>query len=355
MVHRRVIGSLVIVPVASILIAGIALVSSVLIFQFATTSFAIKPLAVNSFPVSSERVKKVSLFVVGDVMLDRNVADKIRTAKDDGYPFRLIASDKRFSGADVRIMNLEGPVTDKRLPPEKSIDFAFPSSHVAMLRAVGFDAASQANNHGWDQGASEADASRSRLREGGIVAFGDEVQEGSVSLQMMRVRSRSIALVGFNETSNILDEKAAASVMSAARGADTVIVFMHWGEEYRDHPTDRQKSRAAWLVDHGASIVIGGHPHWTQGIEIIKGRLIVYSLGNFVFDQNWSDETRKGLAIELSLSDNEIGIDLLPVWIEQSQPRFLEGEEFQSRLREISLISDVSLKDQIQQGRITVP
>ena len=131
--------------------------------------------------------------------------------------------------------------------------------------------------------------------------------------------------------------------------------MMHWGEEYQDQPSTRQQTLAAWLIDHGADAVIGGHPHWVQGISSHNGKPILYSLGNFVFDQDWSQETNEGLAIGLLASDRETVIELYPVTIKKSQPRFLDGSDRTARLRDLSSISDASFAQQILGGRIVFP
>lgn len=310
----------------------------------------------SEFPEPLPRTEPVSLLFVGDIMLDRTVASRIRAAHDDRYPFFKIVDDARFTDADMRIMNLEGPVTDARRPPEKTIDFMFDPRFVKVLKEVGFDAASQANNHSLDQGRAGADDSRRRLMEGGFITFGDEVRDDEVALATTTVRGRRLSFVGFNSASDKIDDAAADATMKLARrSADTVVAFMHWGEEYRNHPLPKEEDRARWLIDRGADMVIGSHPHWVQSISTYKGRPIVYSLGNFVFDQDWSAETKKGLAIRARISDAAITFDLYPVQIDQSQPHFVEGSVLESRLRDLASLSDPSLTHQIQQGSVSFP
>jgi poly-gamma-glutamate synthesis protein (capsule biosynthesis protein) len=146
-----------------------------------------------------------------------------------------------------------------------------------------------------------------------------------------------IALVGFNTTDNALDEMAASSTLTLARQeSDKVIVFMHWGLEYRHMPPDIVREQAHWLIDHGADIVIGGHPHWVQGVEKYEGKPIVYSLGNFIFDQYFSKETQQGLAVVLTLNKEGTQLDLIPLRSEQSQPFLAEGAK-KSRPRRVHL------------------
>jgi hypothetical protein len=91
------------------------------------------------------------------------------------------------------------------------------------------------------------------------------------------------------------DEQVIADIRAArAAGADHVIPFMHWGWEKSTQPDDRQRSLARRLIDEGASLVVGSHPHVTQGAEIYRGKPIVYSLGNFVFDGFDYENARRG-------------------------------------------------------------
>lgn len=307
-------------------------------------------------PAAPDATRSASFVFVGDLMLDRYVLERINQAGDDAYPFQQIMHDARFTAADAQIANLEGPLTGVRRPPVKSIDFAFDPRFAVVLRQIGFDAVSQANNHTLDQGRAGQEDSRRFLQAAGIEVFGDELEEGNTSLAALMVNGRRISLVGFNSVSDKVDGKSAADVMQKARQtADSVVVFMHWGEEYRSRPTRSQEEFGRWLIDNGASIVIGSHPHWTGGIAVYKGKPIVYSLGNFVFDQNWSKETMQGLAIKVLLSDKETQIELNPVQIDKSRPHFVDGTEREKRLREIAALSDPSLTGQILQGRITLP
>ena len=312
----------------------------------------------NSLPVAASRVDSASIVFVGDVMLDRNVATRIRKAGTDTYPFQKISTDPRFTDADLRVMNLEGPVTVRRAAPDKGeVDFMFDPRFIPVLKSVGFGAASQANNDELDQGRAGADDSRRRLLAGGFLVFGDETRDDdAVSVATTTINGRRIAFVGFNDVSAKIDDAAASSTLAWARAsADTVIAVVHWGTEYQDHPTRAVQQRAHWLIDHGVDVVIGGHPHWTQGVSSYKGKPILWSLGNFVFDQDFSVETRQGLAVRLLVSDTETSIELNPVQIDLSQPRFLDGTERENRLKELASLSDASLMHQVMQGKVTLP
>lgn len=296
----------------------------------------------------------ITLLFVGDIMLDRQVAERSQKAKNLAYPFQKLP-ERWFEQVDYAIANLEGPVTDKRRPPEKTIDFQFDPAVIPILKEQGIDAVSQANNHALDQGRIGAQDSRARLQAAGLLVFGDQVQDDEIALATTTIRGKKFAFVGFNTTDNPLDLNAASSTLDLAHtSADHVIVYMHWGPEYKNRPPDSIIKEAQWLIDHGADIVIGGHPHWVQGIELYKNKPIVYSLGNFIFDQDFSRETKEGLAMKITIEENQLLLEPIPLQINLSQPSVVEGEGRDKRLKELSAISDPFLKEQILAGRIVI-
>ena len=303
--------------------------------------------AVDTLTVSGTR-----LLFVGDIMLDRNVATRSRAAGRLSYPFERLPSGW-FASHDLAIANLEGPVTDQRRPPEKSIDFQFDPAVIPILKAQGIDAVSQANNHALDQGRIGSDDSRTRLLAAGFLTFGDQVRDDRIALATTTVNGVRLAFVGFNTTDNPLDREAASTTLALARqNADQVIVFMHWGSEYKDRPDPSTIETAHWLIDHGTDLVIGAHPHWVQGFSVYKGKPIAWSLGNFIFDQDWSAETRQGLALAVTVKGDAIELESIPLQIDVSQPRLVEGEIKVSRLERLAEISDEPLREQVRAGTI---
>lgn len=323
-----------------------------------TTQHTVPFLASNPVPwqdagIDTPTTHSTRVLFVGDIMLDRKVGQHIRDSHDSMYPFRKLP-DGWFNTFDYAVANLEGPVTDQRRPPVKSIDFMFDPSVVSTLKLEGIDAVSQANNHALDQGAVGFEDSRRRLQAGGLLVFGHEVQDGDIALATTTVNGLKLAFLGFNTTDNPLDEQAATAVIAKAKAqADRVVVFMHWGIEYKNHPTPEMVDRAHWFIDHGVDVVIGGHPHWVQGMESYKGHPIVYSLGNFIFDQDFSEQTQEGLSIVLTFNDREVDVQPVPVHLDASQPRVVAGEELAQRLKKLADISDAGLRQQIEAGMVT--
>jgi len=137
-----------------------------------------------------------------------------------------------------------------------------------------------------------------------------------------------------------------SAVQKAKSEADFIVVTMHAGTEYTREPTKLQTSFSHAAIDAGADIVFGAHPHWTQGIESYQGKYIFYSLGNFVFDQEFSPETKNGLTVDVSLTKKESkttlnSLTLHPILIENyGQPRLLTGEAKTQALTDIGQKED---------------
>jgi poly-gamma-glutamate synthesis protein (capsule biosynthesis protein) len=110
-----------------------------------------------------------------------------------------------------------------------------------------------------------------------------------------------------------------------------VIPYFHWGIEYTKDPTAEQQRIARAAIDAGADMVLGNHPHWTQGIETYKGRLLIYSFGNFIFDQDWSRPTMEGMLLHLYWRGTTLaGIRFVPVIdVDRCQPRIMTPAEAQ--------------------------
>ena len=305
-------------------------------------------------PTKKETISTYLLFV-GDIMLDREVANRMRRSGDAAYPFEKLPPGW-VASFDYSVANLEGPITDKRLPPVKTIDFQFSPDNVPVLKALGFDAFSQANNHALDQGNAGYADSVSRLSEGGFLVFGHQVQDGEIALATTTLNGLHISFLGFNTTDNALDREQAVRVLQeAGEMSDKVIVLMHWGREYQDRPQAKEVELADLLIDHGADAIIGGHPHWEQGFSVYKGKPIAWSLGNFVFDQDWSTRTKEGLAISLMFQADETDMELFPLFIEKSQPKLVEGIELEKRLNRLAEVSDAALAPQIREGVLRFP
>ncbi|WP_374487503.1 CapA family protein [Zoogloea sp.] len=259
------------------------------------------------------RADAVRLIFAGDVMLDDGPGRLIAAGGDPLHPFALVLAE-----ADYRIANLECSVSTLGAPiPDKIYTFRAAPATLRVLDGR-FDALALANNHSGDYGPEAFLDTLQRLEGAGFAAFGGgrNLHEAHRPLWIDRKGLR-IAVLAYNEYKPRAfeagprhpgvawseDEDVVADIRAArAAGADLVIPFMHWGWEQEPEPGLRQRSLARRMIDAGADLVVGGHPHVTQGAEYYKGRLIVYSLGNFVFD-GFDDQpaARRGWLLRLTL------------------------------------------------------
>lgn len=293
-----------------------------------------------------------SLLFVGDTMLGRHVETLMRT-QGNTYPFELI--EQALRGVDLLIANLEGPITSAHVQtPDFSTSFDFASSVADVLTLYGFDIVSLANNHTLDQGASNYNYTREILDEHEILHAGHATQIADWSRTSTEVRGTSVEFIAVNLTFPYSERDSAFDLVAeAAQDPEAlVIVNVHWGQEYVLTSNQSQQEFAHALVDAGADVVIGHHPHVVQEIETYMGKLIFYSLGNFIFDQYWSSATQQGLAVGLAVADDELTFTLLPLQSVRSQPSLMTLAQTSAWLEDLATRSSSELQDQIKSGII---
>lgn len=287
----------------------------------------------------------------GDIMLDRNVA-KAMGASGTAYLFDRIAGEGK--GIDPRIdltvANLEGPFAATRIKTTKSIAFRFDPKFAGELKNLGFDAVSLANNHTLDMGWANVDFTHKTLDEAGLPHFGDQLRESKDFTYVANVAGRTVAFVGFNNTDHVMDLKKISAVLADAKSrASTTIVMMHWGTEYERISNANQRSFAHFLIDEGVAAVIGAHPHVIEEAELYKGRPIFYSLGNFVFDQYFSQDTQEGLSVGFIFQNGELAsVHAFPLYSEKSKVFLMEGarrDDFYAWLNKNSRLGEKTFEE----------
>jgi poly-gamma-glutamate synthesis protein (capsule biosynthesis protein) len=260
-------------------------------------------------------------------MLSRAVGSRMETQKDWSLPFRLIADTLR--SADLRYCNLECPVSDRGRNLHHLYSFRADPRAIEGLKATGFDVVSQANNHAYDWGPEALLDSLERLRAAGIrpVGAGQNILAAHYPL-LVNVGSLRIAFLAYV---NVDPKEAAAGVdrpgvawLDPAQAledirfarplADLVIVCPHWGVEYALKPSRDQVALAHQMIDAGADMIVGSHPHVVQPLENYHDHWIAYSLGNFIFDQQ-NPTTHRGLMLKAAVRDKRI-INVSPLAID---------------------------------------
>jgi poly-gamma-glutamate synthesis protein (capsule biosynthesis protein) len=313
--------------------------------------------------VSVPEIHKVRMIAVGDMMLDRSVYLHTLAAKDYNFPFARIS--EFLQSADLTVGNLEGAITDNVSIANgeggNRFYFTFNPQFVEPLR-VNFDVLSLANNHSLNFKEDGLQQSRDYLGNAHINYFGDPLNRvGNIST-IVEKNGITFGFVGFHELVETGFENVVAEIKNLEDQVDFTIIYPHWGYEYvTTNPSNPQRSEARAMIDAGADMIIGAHPHVIQPLEIYKDKLIFYSLGNFIFDQYFSEETQQGLALDIAFTKVEDTIDfdvkLVPIRVsEKSQPYLATSPEREQILSAIAKYSQVSTSTQemVLQGSISV-
>jgi poly-gamma-glutamate synthesis protein (capsule biosynthesis protein) len=310
-----------------------------------------------------------TLVAGGDIMLDRGVAQTLKIrGKGADFPFAGGTADitsryccssfgwelprtTRTGGAgamrhlltkaDLAIANFENPAPDAFRYHTSGTVFSADPKLIAGLAAAGIDWVGIANNHIRDAGGVGILQTIANLKSHGIAASG--AGRNLTAARKPAILTADGVKVAFLAYDTIAKgyaagaDRAGSAQMSvsalkkdvaAARkaGAEVVIVFPHWGTEYDPTPFAGQQKLAHAAIDAGADLVIGNHAHWAGAMEVYDGSPIWYALGNFVFDQTWSEPTMEGITLELTFHGPKlVQARMRPhVILDKAQPNFLD-------------------------------
>ncbi|TSC67981.1 MAG: hypothetical protein G01um101466_589, partial [Parcubacteria group bacterium Gr01-1014_66] len=167
-----------------------------------------------------------------------------------------------------------------------------------------------------------------------------------------KIREREFIFIGLNATDSAFSLPHAAAVVKqfAEDPQRIVIISIHWGDEYTLRANSRQRMIAHTLIDDGADLIIGHHPHVVQDIEQYRDAFIFYSLGNFVFDQYFSHATQEGLLVRFLFEKDFLSAALLPIDLAYSQPKEMPRDRAQKWLTQLAARSDPQLTAHIEKG-----
>lgn len=268
----------------------------------------------------------VSLHFVGDVMLDRGVRTKIDEF-DVEYPWENVT--RYLQGSHLRIANLEGTISEKEslYTHEPPFTFTFAPEFVEAMQPF-VDVVSLANNHTDDYGAEGEQETRDRLIDLGMEWFGGSSTSEDVYRYDLCDQSDctiKISLIGFHQFGFPIPDLTPI-IKAEDQAGRFVIVMPHWGEEYITVPQDHQRQLAQAMITAGADLIVGAHSHVVQGIEVIDNVPVIYSLGNFIFDQEFGETTR-GMTLGVILDDRNVTLYLSPISTLGGQPTPLSDEE----------------------------
>jgi len=266
---------------------------------------------INNF-VNNDGNQKIKLLFVGDIMMTRYVEKKINNLdKKFVFPFLNILGYLR--SFDYVIANLEGPIAENGLKTGSMYSFRMKSEVAEALSKANINIVNLANNHIFDYGEAAFQDTLKNLNKNNIQYFGNTYEPLIIKKGGLKIGFLSFS--DFLKHLEIKENKSGIAVVNnnlskiikeAREKVDILIVSFHWGEEYQKLANERERKLAKIAIDSGADLVIGHHPHVIQNIERYKNKFIFYSLGNFIFDQNFSEETMKGGGLEVYIKDKKI-------------------------------------------------
>jgi poly-gamma-glutamate capsule biosynthesis protein CapA/YwtB (metallophosphatase superfamily) len=283
------------------------------------------------------------LAAMGDVMLAREVGRHYAAAPDD---FRMGDVRALLKGFDVVCLNLENPVGTKGSPDpvqDPHVTFRARPETLDVLKGLGVTLVSLGNNHMLDYGEAALVETLELLDAAGIkwVGAGRNYEEANRPL-LMSCKGRRIAFLSYafiysansrmagRHRAGIADHRLnriLPKIRALKQSGHDVIVTIHWGGEYSFYPLPYQMRQARRMIDQGASLILGHGPHYPQGIEQYRGARIVYSLGNFIFDEPHKFANRSFIyGAEVDGAGLVRRSEIFPVHLERHVPALVHGD-----------------------------
>jgi poly-gamma-glutamate synthesis protein (capsule biosynthesis protein) len=294
----------------------------------------------------------LKIFAVGDILLGETPlcyhSGVKTTIHNEGIDSLFRSVKGLFGTGNLVFGNLESPLSDVSDVDGIWREFFRGSPRSAKgLRSAHFNALSVANNHILEHGEEAFFATIRALEESDIIPVG---QQGAIKL--VKIQGYTVALAGYsflyekrqnNCYNRVSSENPIIGDIGKIRDiADLVIVSLHWGYEYVRVPSPEQVKMAHAIIDQGADIILGTHPHVIQGYELYRGKAIFYSLGNFVIDSYTGSVRASMIAeIDVDIHTNSMNVNIIPVQIDSITyiPRIAEGNEKEKIIELISSLN----------------
>lgn len=293
--------------------------------QTAQTYNAIETTPTIPAPKIEKEPKFINLAFAGDIMLDRGVRRSVIKNFNGDY-LKLFENLEDLKKFDIVFVNLEGPASDQGTDQNNVYSFRMDPNIISVLKNIGINILSVANNHEGDWGREAYIDTLSRLKEKEILSTGggnnSSDAENPIIIEKNGIK---IGFLGFSDVGPKWMEAGTKKaglllasntrfdeiIQNASQQVDYLVVSFHFGDEYKDIHNKRQEYLAHKAVNNGAKIIIGHHPHVIEDTEVYSPKdctqsscmgFIAYSLGNFIFDQSWSKPTMKGMLLEIKLN-----------------------------------------------------
>jgi len=294
---------------------------------------------------------RVSLCAVGDILLDRGIRASIQSNSVD-YPFKHVS--EFINDFDLAFCNLECPVSAVGQSTGKIYCFRADTSYFSGVQDAGFNLFSLANNHIIDWGEKACLDTKQLIEKNNLYVVGagkDQAEaQAPLSIKMNGLKFAFLASVGIPLKDMIWPisksgpaqanlEQLVELILKIRQTVDYIVVSLHWGTEYEHLPRSHQVIWAHTLINAGADLIIGHHPHVLQSIEYYNNRVILYSLGNFIFDQHKLYQRQSGVFSCIFKKGRIDSICFHPVLLQDFQPRLAQDTVFELIAQKINVIS----------------
>ena len=286
-------------------------------------------------------------------MLDRGMRSFIEEKGTRGLTENIF---EIFQNKDVVVANLEGCVTSReslsagtKKGEKGHLSFTFNPKHTKeVLQQCNVNVVCLGNNHTFNFKEKGLKQTQQFLEDIGCMHFGGPYDR-SKTVVYKKVKGKTIAFVVYSRfKSGLSVEEIGEIVFEAKSKSDIVVIYAHWGKEYKVLASEKQREAAHHFIDRGADLIIGSHPHVIQPVEIYKQKVICYSLGNFIFDQKFSENVRTRLAVDVYLIQDKMIISLIPLYFDEDGSLRFASEEIGKKLFE--RITDDSTMDKLKKG-----
>jgi len=262
--------------------------------------------------VGAEKDEHIRVLFAGDFMFDRYIRQIARQSGND-----YILSDLKgfLLDKDLVVVNLEGPITDydsasigSKVGSKENFIFTFDSNIAKTLYDHNIRLVNIGNNHILNFGVEGLEMTKKYLAQSGVDYFGI-VNKTERRYVVKNVGGVKIGFVNYNHFFPDCFEITREDINYAGRESDIVVLYTHWGQEYIKEVSQDIVNKAHEFIDMGVDLIIGSHPHVVKQKEIYKGRAIYYSLGNFVMDQYFSEDTRTGLLVNAVINTESMQME----------------------------------------------
>lgn len=297
----------------------------------------------------------ITIALAGDMLFDRHVAKQIER---HGGSFVFDGYAAYLKDSDIVLGNLETPLSDRGTAMEdKEYTFRSRPEIAGLLKQHHITAVSIANNHILDYGMPAFTDTMKHLKEAGVYYSGGghnrEEAEAGVVIERNGIKTGFIAFSGVVPSTDWYAGRNKPGIIGAYKvheaavvrcierlkeKCDLVVVSVHWGKEGSLEIREQEREMAHKMADAGADIVMGHHPHVVQGVELYNGKLIFYSLGNFIFTQSHSELSNRMMAVRVRYGGDKklAGVEIVPGVIRGSRPEIMNEEEKRQFLSELN-------------------